>query len=136
MKSLAQRLKEKEAKEAKAKLKRSSVVKSFNVKIPWCGCPSVVTEGDTIYIKKRAKKLVDLIQSRAAWQFLKEMKDYLDEMEALQKKLEKEREARWAATPAVVPSFVITSTNDTNVPTPAISATPATPPQEQTFAHR
>ena len=82
MKSLAQRLKEKEAKEAKARLKRSDRVKSFSVKMPWCGCPSIVTEGDSLYIKKRAKRVVDLIQSRASWQFFQEMKNCIIEMEA------------------------------------------------------
>jgi hypothetical protein len=90
MKSLAQRLKEKaerDAKEAiKAKLKRSDLIKSFSIKIPWCGCPFIVIEGDMIYIKKRAKKVIDLIQSRAAWQFFDEMKKYIDEVEKSQKK--------------------------------------------------
>jgi hypothetical protein len=131
MKSLAQRLKEKEAKEAKARLKRSDRVKSFSVKMPWCGCPSIVTEGDSLYIKKRAKRVVDLIQSRASWQFFQAMKDYIVEMEATQKKLEEEREVRWRTMPAM-PSIVIGGTvgtnNDNNAPTPIIPVAPATPP--------
>ena len=115
MKSLAQRLKEKEAKEAKARLKRSDRVKSFSVKMPWCGCPSIVTEGDSLYIKKRAKRVVDLIQSRASWQFFQAMKDYIVEMEATQKK-------------AYTNYSPLTGGVDPSPVTPATSpATPATP---------
>ena len=77
MKSLAERLKKKEEEREKERLKRSGRIKSFTVKIPRYGCPYIQTDGDMIYIKKRAEVLLSKLRSRAAWQFCDILKELL-----------------------------------------------------------
>jgi hypothetical protein len=97
MKSLAERLKEKEAREAKERLKRSGRVKTFSVKIPLCGCPSLITEGDTIYINQRARKVMKDIRSRSSWQFYQALKDAIAEIDKKREDEEKERRAFYSS---------------------------------------
>ena len=77
MKSLAERLKKREEEKEKERLKRSGRVKSFTVKIPCYGYPSIQTDGDKIYIRKRAEVLLSKIRSNAAWQFCGILKELL-----------------------------------------------------------
>ena len=130
MKSLAERLKEKEAREAKERLKRSGRVRTFPVRIPICGCPLYITEGDKIYMKKRAQIVMKSIRARSSWQFYQELKAVIEEMEKKRKEEEELRQAYYAtvrvsdrgitvdpANPAAPPQSTPTTPTDP-VPTP------------------
>ena len=124
MKSLAERLKEKEARLAKEKLKRSGPVKCFSVRIPHYGHPHINTEGDLIYIKQRAKAVIDKIRSSAVWQFYEALKEVIEEATKHEKENAKVFESRWGTFTITPPETPSPATTDNGVVAPVAPATP------------
>ena len=118
MKSLAERLKEREARLAREKLRRSGPVKCFTVRVPYCGYPHVNTDGDLIYIKKRAKILIDKIRSTSSWQFYDALKEVIEEMTKHEEKEKEALQARWS-------TFTV-GTTDAAAPSPDSGVAPQT----------
>jgi hypothetical protein len=81
MKSLAERLKEKEAARLKEAMKRSGPVKCFSVRIPYYGHPHINTEGDKLFVQQRAREIIKQIRHQTSSIFYEEMKRYIHELD-------------------------------------------------------
>ena len=69
MKSLTERMKEKADAQLKERMRRSTGTKYRNFGLPITGHPSVSTEGDVLHVQKKAKELLNTINSICPWQF-------------------------------------------------------------------
>ena len=115
MKPLSERLKEKEALLLKERMKMSGRVKSFSVSIPYYGHPYINTEGDRVFVTKRAQEVIATIKRKTSSTFYNELKRLMNEMDRPATKSKPVSSTVVApanptpATPAVAPAASITS---------------------------
>lgn len=93
MKSLKERLKEREIRLEKKRRKRSvKRISYISIKLPLI---FAANEGDKIYLKKRARLLWNLIRNDMDYNFAKEIEIYINEIHENEKTAIEERNARW-----------------------------------------
>lgn len=81
MKSIKERLAEKDAKRKKEEAKLSGRVMCFTVRIPLDGGPPIEKQSDLFFHQKKAKQLVSLIRSKAAYQYWEAVKQEIERIE-------------------------------------------------------
>ncbi len=99
MKSIAERKRERDAKERKQRMKRSvgasGIYRRFNIpayRLGWAA-----SEGDLAFLKKKAEHFIKVCKSVAPHQFYRYLKDIILEEERLIKEEREKRDAAWAA---------------------------------------